>query len=70
MRLDGDMYQSTMDALVNLYPKLSGGGYVIIDDYHSVEACRQAVQDFRESNSITEEIKTIDWTGAYWQRTR
>jgi O-methyltransferase len=70
MRLDGDMYQSTMDAFVNLYPKLSVGGYVIIDDYNSVEACRQAVQDFRESNSITEEIQKIDWTGTYWQRTR
>lgn len=69
MRLDGDMYQSTMVALVNLYPKLSVGGYVIIDDYNSVEACRQAAEDFRASNSITDEIQEIDWTGAYWQRT-
>ena len=34
MRLDGDMYQSTAEALDYLYPKLSVGGYCIIDDYH------------------------------------
>ena len=27
MRLDGDMYESTMDALKSLYPELSPGGY-------------------------------------------
>src|SRR5713226_2090878 len=42
IRLDGDMYESTMDTLVNLYPKLSTGGYVIIDDYGPIPACRQA----------------------------
>ena len=33
IRLDGDMYESTMEALVHLYPKLSRGGYSIVDDY-------------------------------------
>ena len=47
MRLDGDMYESTMDALVNLYPKLSPGGFVIIDDYNAVQSCNAAVADFR-----------------------
>jgi len=68
MRLDGDMYEATMDALVYLYPKLSNGGYVIIDDYGAMPACRQAVLDFREANGIYEEIFPIDWTGVYWQR--
>jgi len=36
LRLDGDMYDSTMVALRSLYPKLSVGGYVIVDDYHAV----------------------------------
>ena len=70
MRLDGDMYESTMDGLANLYPKLSVGGYVIIDDYGYWEACRKAVHDFRASHGITDEILGIDWTGVYWQRTR
>lgn len=70
MRLDGDMYESTMDALVSLYPKLSVGGYVIIDDYGHLPNCKRAVEDFRASNSITDTISTVDWTGAYWQRSR
>lgn len=69
LRLDGDLYQSTMEALVNLYPKLSIGGYAIVDDYGAVEACRKAVDDYRKEHGITEEILRVDWTGVYWQRT-
>jgi O-methyltransferase len=68
IRLDGDMYESTMDGLKNLYPNLSIGGYVIIDDYGGLECCREAVHDYRKANTITEEIQTVDWTGAYWRR--
>lgn len=71
LRLDGDLYESTMDTLVNLYPKLSMGGYVIIDDYGKIEACRKAVHDYREQHEITEKIFQTDrtkWTAAYWQR--
>jgi hypothetical protein len=67
LRLDGDYYESTMDALVHLYPKLSPGGYVIIDDYALV-GCKNAVQDYRKRNNITEEMVTIDWTGIYWKK--
>jgi hypothetical protein len=69
LRLDGDMYESTMDALVYLYPKLSIGGYLIVDDYAAVQACRQAVHDYRESHDISDEILPIDWSGIFWQRT-
>jgi hypothetical protein len=69
MRLDGDLYESTMDALTSLYPKLSIGGYVIIDDYGAVPACAQAVTDFRGRHAIRDEVKRVDWTGAYWRRT-
>ena len=68
MRLDGDMYESTMDALVNLYPNLSPGGFVIIDDYSDIPACLQAVHDFRERYCINDEIQLIDWSGAFWQK--
>lgn len=70
MRLDGDMYESTMDALVNLYPKLSLGGYVIVDDYGATPQCSQAVQDYRKMNNINDEIQSIDWTGVYWKRNK
>lgn len=69
MRLDGDLYESTIDALDALYPRLSPGGYVIVDDYGSLEACRQAVDDYRARHAITDEIRTIDQTGVYWKRT-
>jgi O-methyltransferase len=68
LRADGDMYESTTDVLENLYPKVSPGGYVVIDDYGPLANCRAAVDDFRAKYSICEEIRTIDWTGVYWQR--
>lgn len=70
MRLDGDLYESTMDALSALYPKLSVGGYAIIDDYGVIPACKQAVEDYRAEHGITEPIHDIDQTGVYWQRER
>jgi O-methyltransferase len=71
LRLDGDMYSSTMDALRSLYPKLSVGGYVIIDDYGLQGAgCRAATEDYRAENGIEEPIELIDWTGAFWKRLR
>lgn len=67
LRLDGDMYGSTMDALMNLYPKLSKGGFCIIDDY-ALPGCKKAVDDFREENGIHTEMKVVDWTGRYWRK--
>jgi O-methyltransferase len=68
VRLDGDMYESTMDALVALYPKLSNGGYLIVDDYGIVPGCRKAIEDYRREHGITEPIVDIDGWGAYWRR--
>lgn len=68
LRLDGDMYQSTMDVLTSLYPKLSPGGYLIVDDYGAIEQCRKAVHDYRDDHGITEAIEPVDWTGVYWRR--
>jgi O-methyltransferase len=67
IRLDADLYESTIEALRHLYPNLSPGGYLIVDDY-ALPPCREAVNDFRDANRIREEIHTIDWTGIYWQR--
>ena len=67
IRLDGDMYSSTIQALEGLYPKLSKGGYCIIDD-HALTTCQKAVADFRAAHGITDEIVKIDWTGVYWRK--
>lgn len=68
LRLDGDLYQSTMDALENLYPGLSPGGFCIVDDYGTYPACRQAVEDYRAKHHIDEDIIDVDGWGAYWRR--
>lgn len=68
LRIDGDLYESTMDALVNLFPKVSSGGYVIIDDYTNAPPCRQAVDDFRHEHGIADELVVVDWSAVYWQK--
>ncbi len=68
LRLDGDMYESTWVALTSLYPKLSVGGYLIVDDYKVIPGCREAVDEYRRQNGIADEIVEIDWAGVYWRR--
>lgn len=68
VRLDGDMYGSTMDAIEALYPRLSPGGFLIVDDFHHHEPCARAIHDYRAAHRITETIERIDWTGAFWRR--
>ncbi len=67
LRLDGDMYESTMDGLEHLYSKISPGGYVVIDDYGALAVCRRAVAEFRRNRGIHAPIIPVDWTGVYWQ---
>jgi O-methyltransferase len=67
-RLDGDMYESTIDALTALYPKLSPGGYLIVDDYGALPGCRRVVDDYREANGITEPMEAIEGGAVYWRR--
>jgi len=45
LRLDGDLYESTLVCLQHLYPKLSKGGWCIADDY-GLDGCREAVNQF------------------------
>ena len=66
LRLDGDMYESTMDGLLNLYEKLSPGGSLIVDDYFLFEAHRQAVDEYRASFEIADPIVRIDEYGGFW----
>jgi O-methyltransferase len=69
LRLDGDLYESTWQAIEALYPKLSPGGFCIVDDYGDLVAqCQRAIHDYREAHGITEEIIDIDGWGAYWRK--
>jgi hypothetical protein len=67
LRLDGDLYSSTMDVLRSLYHKVSPGGYVIVDDYQSWESCRRAVHDFLHERGLHPEIQKIDRDGVSWK---
>ena len=67
LRLDGDMYSSTIQVLTHLYDKVSIGGYILIDDYALV-GCRAAVDDFRKSRNIVSEMTQVDWTGMFWKK--
>jgi O-methyltransferase len=69
IRLDGDLYESTWQAIEALYPKLSPGGFCIVDDYGTlVDQCQRAIHDYRDAHGITEEIIDVDGWGAYWRK--
>jgi O-methyltransferase len=67
LRADADFYDSQQDVLTNLYPKLSVGGYMIVDDYPAA-GCKRAIDEYRQAHNITEQIMTSDTTGIYWQK--
>lgn len=66
LRLDADFYQSTLDVLTNLYPKLSKNGICIIDDYGGFTECKKAVDEYRRQNNITATMESVDGTCHYW----
>jgi len=68
LRLDGDLYESTMDALNPLYAKVSCGGFIIVDDYYSCAPCRKAIDGFRAANAITDEMVKIDDQSVFWRK--
>jgi len=68
LRLDGDMYESTWLVLNHLYPKVSPGGFIIVDNYRAIPSCRAAVDNFRAQQSILSPISKVDWTGIFWRK--
>ncbi|HVF64211.1 MAG TPA: TylF/MycF family methyltransferase [Casimicrobiaceae bacterium] len=68
LRLDGDMYESTHDALHALYPKVAPGGFVIVDDYGAIPACKAATDDYRGEHGVDAPLTAIDWTGVLWRK--
>ena len=68
IRLDGDMYESTHDALANLYDSVSEGGFIVIDDYGVLPNCRKAVHDFIDRRQLRVEIEPVDHTCVWWRK--
>jgi hypothetical protein len=67
LRLDGDMYSSTIQTLDALYEKVVPGGYVIVDDY-ILSGCRQAVDDFRAHHGVSDDLNDVDGAAVFWRK--
>jgi hypothetical protein len=63
LRLDTDWYDSTLHELVHLYPRVSSGGVIIIDDYGHWKGARRAVDEYLSSQNIRCLLHRIDYTG-------
>jgi O-methyltransferase len=66
LRLDGDWYASTQVCLEHLYPMLSPGGVVIMDDYYCWEGCKKATDEYRQKHGITAPFRKADEECCYW----
>lgn len=75
LRLDGDMYSSTLDGFVYLYHKISPGGFIYVDYYGSFEGCRRATDEFRHKHGVTAKMHKVAEEGnpqtfeaVWWQK--
>lgn len=68
LRLDGDMYESTWDALTALYHKVTPGGFIVVDDYLSYPGCRDAVDEFRNAENVQSPLVPIDEVSVFWRK--
>ena len=59
LRLDGDLYSSTVDAIEPLYPLVVPGGVVYVDDYGAYGGCHQAINEYRARHNITEPMHHV-----------
>lgn len=67
LRLDGDHYIAQMAVLENLYPKVSPGGFVIVDDYPYIAETKQAVDEYRARTGIVTPIQQAGAAG-WWRK--
>lgn len=63
LRLDTDWYESTHHELIHLYPRLSVGGILIIDDYGHWQGSKKAVDEYFIENNINILLNRIDYAG-------
>ena len=71
LRLDNDYYESTKLSLNKLYPLVSRGGWVIVDDYDCVPGATTAVSEYRAEHQVTSPLFRMnrkDGVGVYWQK--
>jgi O-methyltransferase len=65
LRLDGDLYESTLVCLRHLYPLVIRGGFIIIDDW-GLKGCRTACEEYFKEIGIRPYIHFVDGTVRYF----
>lgn len=65
LRLDADWYKSTMQCLNFLYPKVSKGGLIIVDDYYTWDGCSRAIHDYLSTHKLTDKIYQLNQCNCY-----
>ena len=68
LRLDTDFYDSTLIELELLYPRLTPGGYLIVDDYGHWRGSRHAVNEYFGEEFVQTNFKKLDYTGVMLQK--
>ncbi len=68
LRLDADLFGSTTEILEALYERVASGGFIIVDDYAGIQACREAINQYRAKNNVLEPIRQVDWSCVYWRK--
>jgi O-methyltransferase len=63
LRLDTDWYESTRHEMIHLFPRLSKGGILILDDYGHWQGARTAVDEYFASNGLKYFLQRIDYSG-------
>ena len=70
LHADSDWYDSVRLTLETFYPKVSRGGFVVIDDYNDWEGAKTATDEYRAAHGIDAPLREIDITAVYWQKPR
>jgi predicted O-methyltransferase YrrM len=68
LHCDSDWYDSVLVTLTALYPYVSPGGWIVIDDYGAVPGAARATRDFRARVGDSGELVKVDQTGRYWRK--
>jgi O-methyltransferase len=68
LHIDADWYDSVKICLETLYPKVSVGGYIVLDDYGTFSGCRKALHEYLDRYHINAELQTREGTGRYFRK--
>jgi O-methyltransferase len=68
LHVDSDWYLNVLSCLRALYPRVTDGGFVILDDFGHWEGTREAFYDFCLENDVKPLLERVGYTQAFWQK--